>query len=71
MTKALRKALMKRTELANKYHKHRKDEDYAKNIGIMLTDYTRKKEEITSTTFKTRFRRCKKLLENSKATVLR
>ena len=30
MTKALRKAMMKRTELANKYHKHRKDEDYAK-----------------------------------------
>ena len=30
MTKALRKAMMKRTELANKYHKHRKDEDYTK-----------------------------------------
>ena len=30
MTKALKRAMMKRTELANKYHKHRRPEDFAR-----------------------------------------
>ena len=73
MTRALRKAMIKRTELATNTSNTGKMKimQSSENIGIMLTDYTRKKEEITSTTFKNRFRRYKKLLENSKATALR
>ena len=51
MTKNLRKAMMKRTELASKYNKTRDIGDYNnfRNIEIMSTDYTKEKRKITLT----------------------